>query len=125
MKSGIARRWCFLLLLGACPSCTTSQPPPPPVTLPRGGMAEWNMRTFTYWDRNGDGKPDRLRHYWGSGYAREYFDDDFDGAWDSVEHVPGYQYGTGLKENMIPEGLSEMDRANIAMALKHCIPVFS
>ena len=99
-------------------SCATP-PEVPPVILPKGGKAHWGGK-FTYWDRNGDGKADRLRDYWGSGYAREYFDDDFDGSWDGMEHARG-SLATGSKEKRAPEGLSEQDRMNIASALEECI----
>jgi hypothetical protein len=62
-----------------------------------------------------------LRHYWGSGYAREYFDDDFDGVWDTMEHARGGTLATGLKQNRAPEGLGDQDRRNIASALEECI----
>ena len=84
-------------------------------------MVEWNG-SYGFWDRNGDGKPDRVRHYWGSGYAREYFDDDCNGTWDGAEHAPGYKLATGLKENRIPEGLDVQDRRNISSALEMCLP---
>lgn len=105
---------------GLAASCASS-PPPPPVKLPRGGRAQWNG-TYTFWDRNGDRKVDRLRHYWGSGYAREYFDDDFDGVWDGAEHAAGGRVATGLRENRIPEGLVAQDRETIRDALGYCIP---
>jgi hypothetical protein len=100
-------------------SCSTS-PPPAPVKLPRGGNAEWNGN-HRFWDRNGDGRADRIRIYLGSGYAREYFDDDFDGIWDGAEHAPGYKPATGLKVNRIPEELDELDHRNISSSLEHCI----
>ncbi len=81
---------------------------------------QWNG-SYTFWDRNRDGKIDRLRHYWGSGYALEYFDDDFDGKWDWAENAPGYKVATGLKQNRNPERLTEQDHQNIASALTKCI----
>lgn len=36
------------------------------------------------WDRNGDGRPDVVRWYRGSGYAYEKIDSDFDGYWNAV-----------------------------------------
>jgi hypothetical protein len=92
----------------------------PPVKLPRGGKVQWKG-AIGYWDRNGDGKADRIRIYWGSGYAREYFDDDFNGKWDGSEHARGYNLASGLKENRIPEGLSQQDHHAIESALTHCI----
>ena len=81
---------------------------------------QWN-ESIGYWDRNGDGKADRIRDYWGSGYAREYFDDDFNSSWDGAEHARGYTLATGMKENRIPEGMNENDRSAIESALGHCI----
>lgn len=101
-----------------CASCASS-PPPPPVKLPRGGKVQWND-SIGFWDRNGDGRPDRIRNYWGSGYAREYFDDDFDGIWEDAEHAPNRTVATGLKEKRIPGGLDDLDRKDIASALEHC-----
>jgi hypothetical protein len=91
------------------------------VKLPKGGRATWEG-TYSYWDRNGDGKPDRIRLYWGSGYSREYFDDNFDGDWDGAEHARGYKLATGLKENRIPEGLTDADNNQIVGSLKYCLP---
>ncbi|MES2659629.1 MAG: hypothetical protein V4689_13510 [Verrucomicrobiota bacterium] len=109
------------ILAGVFAVSCSSAPPPPPVELPRGGKVQWSG-TYGFWDRNGDGRADRVRHYWGSGYAREYFDDDFDGSWDGAEHAPGYRLATGQKENRTPEGLNEQDRRNIGSALECCIP---
>lgn len=110
-----------ILVAGFCGSCVNHEPPLPPVKLPRGGKVQYNG-TYGFWDRNSDGKPDRIRHYWGSGYAREYFDDDFDGKWDGAEHAGGGKLATGLKEKRIPEGLVEQDHTSIARALEHCVP---
>jgi len=84
--------------------------------LPIGGKVSWND-TLTFWDRNGDGKVDRIRSYQGSGYAREYFDEDFDGRWDFMEHAPNYQMATGRVEKRIP--LSAFDQQEIKEALLH------
>lgn len=78
--------------------------------------------SMTYWDRNGDGEADRIRHYWGSGYAREYFDDNFDGKWDGFEHAPDGKLATGDPARRAPEALNAEDRKNIARFLTHCIP---
>jgi hypothetical protein len=119
MNFSLRRASGCVVFAGCCASCAPS-PPPPPVKLPRGGEIQWNG-TIGFWDRNGDGKPDRLRQYFGSGYAREYFDDDFDGIWDGAEHAPNHKPATGLKEKRIPEGLGEQDRKDIASALEHCV----
>lgn len=119
MKFSIRHSLAVAVLPLLAASCSPN-PPPPPVKLPRGGNAYWNG-SLGFWDRNGDGKADRVRHHWGSGYAREYFDDDFDGVWDGAEHARGGALATGLKENRIPEGLNERDRRNISMALEECI----
>ena len=104
----------------ALTACGVS-PLPPPVVLPKGGKAGWN-RSITYWDRNGDGKADRIRNYHGSGYAREYFDDRCDGEWDGLEHAAGGKLATGALEKRAPGGLTDQDRKNIEASLKHCIP---
>jgi hypothetical protein len=96
------------------------EPPPPPVVLPKGGRVTYNGRS-TYWDRNGDRKPDRLRIYWGSGYAREYFDDNYDGTWDGYEHAGGGTVATGDPAKRAPEAFSDVDRHMIAKALEDCI----
>lgn len=119
MNSSIRRFLTTSVFLGLVASCSTS-PSPAPVKLPRGGKVQWNG-SYSFWDRNGDGKADRIRHYWGSGYAREYFDDNFDGVWDGAEHAPGYKPATGLKANRIPEELDERDHGNISSSLEHCI----
>ena len=110
----------FVFIALTLVSCTAS-PPAPPVHLPKGEKIEWDG-TSTFWDRNGDGRADRLRLYKGSGYAREYFDDDFNGTWDGGEHAPGGKLATGLKENRIPEKLSAQDHEDIRYALRFCIP---
>lgn len=109
---------CAFALVG----CGPPPPPAPPVSLPRGGRVQYDG-TYTYWDRNKDGKPDRLRHYIGSGAAREYFDDDFNGTWDGVEHVRYGEVATGLKDKREPEGINDMDRESIGRAMTHLIPL--
>ena len=109
-----------LLSVVVIASCGPQPPEPTPVKLPRGGRVQWEQ-CLSFWDRNGDGKADRLRDYWGSGYAREYFDDDFDGVWDGMEHARGYKLATGLKQNRAPGRLDGQDRQNIESALTHCI----
>jgi hypothetical protein len=114
-RFGIAAAVASVILTGCA-----SRPLPPAAILPKGGVAYWNQ-SITYWDRNGDGKPDRIRIYQGSGYASEYFDDGFDGDWDGMEHAPNRELATGLKEKRVPGGLDVRDRERIAWALTHCV----
>ena len=100
-------------MFGVLVSCPPAEAPP--IRLLRGGKVTWE--TLTFWDRNGDGKVDRIRRYQGSGYAREYFDEDFDGRWDFMEHAPNGQMAIGLAEKRIP--LSAFDQQEIKEALSH------
>jgi len=108
---------CFFGFILSIPSCAPARELPP-VHLQRGGKVQW-ADSLTYWDRNGDGHADRIRWYWGSGYAREYFDDDFDGKWDGMEHAPGHRLATGLKAKRDPGGLSAGEQENIRNFLMH------
>lgn len=71
----------FAVVLGGCHTYRDSWQPVP---VPTGKAWHNENCQQTAFDRNGDGRIDRLRFWMGSGTARELHDNDLDGWFDDL-----------------------------------------
>jgi hypothetical protein len=80
----------LIMFAAAFAGCRTWQDSWQPMTVP-AGKAWFNERfQQTAFDTNGDGRIDRLRDWMGSGIAKEWHDNDFDGWFDDLIFL-GYE----------------------------------